>query len=118
MDREQAAISGKPASGAMGTVLDRPLATTSDGSEPQADTSEARPGIFRRAWDRWMKFAEMMGTVNLVIVLSIMYWTMVTVVAIPFRLASDPLRIKTSEGHGWIVREPFDSDVESMRSQY
>ena len=116
MDREQAAISGKPASGAMGAVLDQPLAATSDGSESQAETSEARPSIFRKAWNCWMKFAEIVGTVNMVIILSILYWTMVTVVAIPFRLASDPLRIKNR--HGWVVRESSGTDMESMKNQY
>ena len=118
MEREQVAVSGKPASGATGAVLDRPKAGPVGGTGMMADAPEAKRNIFRRAWDGWMKFAEIMGTINLVIVLSIMYWTMVTIVAIPFRLASDPLRIKTSEGHGWVVREPFDTDVESMRSQY
>ena len=65
-----------------------------------------------------MKFAEIVGTVNLVIILSILYWTMVTMVAIPFRIASDPLRIKTSKGHGWVLRDSFNTDLESMRNQY
>ena len=115
MEREQIAISGKPTSGA---VLDRPVAGPAYGAGRLADAPRIQRRIFRKAWDRWMRFAEMMGTVNLVIILSIIYWTMVTVIAIPFRLAADPLRIKTSEGHGWIVREPFDTDVESMRNQY
>ena len=115
MEREQIAISGKPMSGA---VLDRPMADLDDGAGRMADAPEVKRSIFRKAWDGWMRFAEMMGTVNLVIILSIMYWTMVAVIAIPFKLASDPLRIKTSEGHGWVVREPFDTDVESMRNQY
>ena len=118
MEREQVAISGETAPGRAGAVLDRPEAGLIGRAGRMADAPEAKRSIFRRAWDGWMKFAEMMGTVNLIIILSIMYWTMLTVVAIPFRLASDPLRIKTSEGHGWIVRESFDSDVESMRSQY
>ena len=115
MEREQIAISGKPTSGA---VLDRPMADLDDGAGRMADAPEVKRSIFRKAWDGWMRFAEMMGTVNLVIILSIMYWTMVAVIAIPFKLASDPLRIKTSEGHGWVVREPFDTDLESMRNQY
>ena len=115
MEREQIAISGKPTSSA---VLDRPIADPDDRAGRIADAPEVKRSIFRKAWDGWMRFAEMMGTVNLVIVLSIMYWTMVAVIAIPFKLASDPLRIKTSEGHGWVVRESFDTDLESMKSQY
>ena len=115
MEREQVAVSGKPTSGA---VLDRPMAGPDDNAGRIAHAPEVKRSIFRKAWDSWMRFAEMMGTVNLVIVLSIIYWTMVTVVAIPFKMGSDPLRIKTSEGHGWVVRESSATDLESMRSQY
>ena len=72
MEREQAAISGKPASGATGAVLDRPTAGLVGGAEENADAREARPSIFRRAWNGWMRFAEIVGTVNLVIILSIL----------------------------------------------
>ena len=118
MEREQAATSDKPASGAPGAVLDRPTAGLVAEAENDADASKTSPSIFRRAWNGWMKFAEIMGTVNLVIILSILYWTMVMVVAIPFRIASDPLRIKTSKDHGWVVRESFNTDLESMKNQY
>ena len=118
MERERVGLSGKPASGAAGAVLDRPTSDPVDGAGKMAISPDARPSIFRRAWNGWMKFAEIMGTVNLVIVLSILYWTMVAMVAIPFRLASDPLRIKTSEGHGWVVRDSISADMESMKNQY
>ena len=94
------------------------------GSDPvdrvgkKTNAPEERPSIFRRAWNGWMKFAEIVGTANLVIVLSILYWTMVAIVAIPFRLASDPLRIKSNEGHGWVVRDSSSADMDSMKNQY
>lgn len=99
MERELTAVSGKPASLAAGAVVVRPMSGSANEAGRTADAPEAKPSIFKKTWDGWMKFAEIMGTANLVIVLSIIYWTMVTIVAIPFRLATDPLRIKNSEGH-------------------
>ena len=62
---------------------------------------------FRR---KWLRLAEVLGTIQMVILLTIIYWTIVLVMAVPFKLLADPLTLKSTGSPRWISR-PAVSDV-------
>jgi hypothetical protein len=73
--------------------------------------------MFHRIWRRWIKVTTFLGTVQMVILLSLVYWTMVPVIAIPLKLFSDPLGSQRSTGGIWIERPPLTQILESMKEQ-
>ena len=84
-------------------------------AQPQAEQKES---VFRKAWNKWMRFAEIIGTVQMVIILTIMYWVLLSVMAIPFKIFSDPLSLRRSHKVGWVERPPGDSDLNAMKNQF
>lgn len=83
------------------------------GAQPQPGR---HAGFWRTAWNRWLKFAEVVGTVQMIIVLSLVYWTLVAAMAIPFRLMSDPLALKGPRT--WIRHRAGSSTLDRMKDQY
>ena len=73
--------------------------------------------ILSTAWRYWLKFAETLGNIQMVVLLTIIYWTGFLVLAIPFKLLSDPLSLKRPGGSRWIDRTPIADVLESMRKQ-
>ena len=78
------------------------------------------PGPIRQAWNRWLKVAEVIGTIQMLIILSILYWLILPLMAIPFKLLSDPLRIKRPSGSNWQEKKRDESISvrDSMNNQY
>ena len=70
-----------------------------------------------RAWRRWLKFAEILGNIQMTVFLSIIYWTLLLMIAIPFKLFSDPLSIKRERSSKWVSRRRDPDVLESMRRQ-
>ena len=109
-------------------VTDATRAGGSNGSELSDDSGTKRsghrlkprgePGLLIRAWRGWLRFAEIVGTINMMIILSVIYWLMGTVIAIPFKLLADPLSMRHANYPGWVRRPDAPADLESMRSQY
>ena len=73
--------------------------------------------ILSKVWLRWLRFAEIIGNVQMIILLFLLYWTMLAIVAIPFKLLSDPLSLKSPRKGGWVRRPPIPKVLESMRKQ-
>ena len=73
--------------------------------------------ILAKARYAWLKFAEVMGNVQMIILLSICYWTMLAILAIPVKLLSVPLALKRSGKHGWLSRGPVVDVMEWMKKQ-
>lgn len=69
------------------------------------------------AWRRWLRIAEVLGNIQLTIFLSLIYWTFLMVIAVPFKLLADPLTIRHSRNRGWIQRHPPADIFESMKKQ-
>lgn len=88
---------------------DRPA----DAPEPQ---TEPRRSLRRRVWNHWLKFAEIVGTIQMVIILTLLYWTVLALTAIPFRVFADPLGLKRPQG--WVQCGEEGSDLDSMKNQY
>jgi hypothetical protein len=68
-------------------------------------------------WQRWLKIAAVIGNVQMIIILSVVYWTMVTMVALPLKLTADPLGLRPSNRYHWVQRHPTGDPLGSMRQQ-
>jgi hypothetical protein len=86
----------------------------------EATERKGSPGIIRvlkSAWDVWLRFAKVLGTVQMMIILSIIYWTIFALIAIPFKLASDPLSMKSHGGSRWTRKGAHHLGITEMQSQ-
>ena len=73
--------------------------------------------ILGKAWRRWLKVAELMGNVQMIVLLTLIYWTFVLPLALPFKLFVDPLALKRTGRPRWISRDRISSILESMHRQ-
>ena len=65
----------------------------------------------------WLRFAVIFGNVQMVVVLTLVYWVMVAMVAIPFKLLAYPLSLRRPRSPTW-TRRVVDEDLpNSMRRQ-
>jgi hypothetical protein len=71
--------------------------------------------LLRKVWKGWLKFAEVFGNIQMTILLSLIYWVMVPIVAVPFKLLADPLALRRSRR--WVARNPESIGIDSMRKQ-
>ena len=73
--------------------------------------------ILKAGWRLWMRFAQIMGNFQMTVLLSIIYFTLMFLVAAPFRLLSDKLALKSPDHSRWIARSEVKDKMESMRKQ-
>ncbi len=66
----------------------------------------------------WLAFAHFIGTVQMVVLLTVVYWVFIPLMFIPFGLISDPLRLRRPKGSSWREREVSQDVMESMRRQW
>jgi hypothetical protein len=60
---------------------------------------------------------RMVGGLIMVLLLSTTYWIIVPVIAIPFKLMSDPLKLKHPNRTRWIPRLPRPETITSMKKR-
>ena len=72
--------------------------------------------VLTRARRGWLRFATMLGTFQMVVLLSLIYWVVVPVIALPYKVLADPLRLRRSGAPLWVVRTP-DNSMQGMRRQ-
>ena len=70
-----------------------------------------------KAWRRWLKFTEFLGNIQITIVLSLIYWTLLLVWAFPYKVFNDRLALRNPARARWIHRIPGASWLDSMRKQ-
>lgn len=73
--------------------------------------------VIKSAGRLWMKFAEAFGTFQMIVFLSLIYWTMFAIVALPFRLRSDSLKLRREDSGIWVQRSREDNPFDSMKRQ-
>ena len=73
--------------------------------------------VISRAWRRWLRFAEVLGNIQITILLSLLYWIMLPVWAIPYKVFSDRLALRDARRARWIQRVPGTDWLDSMRKQ-
>ena len=72
----------------------------------------------RRFLEGWLAFAHLIGTVQMVVMLTVVYWVFIPFMYLPFGLISDPLRLRRPRESGWRDREVPDDVLESMTRQW
>jgi NADH:ubiquinone oxidoreductase subunit 3 (subunit A) len=76
-------------------------------------------GFVRRHWTQWKHFGQRMGSFQSRVLLSFLYFILVSPFALAVKWFSDPLRIKhPSQGTHWRIREEEKPDMELFRRQF
>lgn len=75
--------------------------------------------LWKKAWEKWMAFAEIFGTFMSGVILSILYLTLVLPYGLAIRFFSDPLRIKSLPPHSnWKDLPSKSPSLDVYRKQY
>ncbi len=98
-------------------MSDEPIAKPVVGESARVAEIE-QPNTLRRAWKCWLRFAEILGAFQMLIILSLVYWTMVMVMAVFLKLFADPLALRFSHRNLWVRRNDEADILESMRRQF
>ena len=75
------------------------------------------PKVMGTVWRRWLKTAEFLGNLQLAIFLTLLYWSLWALVALPFKYLADPLSVRRHVRSRWVDRAPVSPTLESMRKQ-
>ena len=73
--------------------------------------------ILAKGWRGWLKFAHILGNIQISIFLTLVYWILFPLWAIPYRLFSDRLALRNPDRARWMSRVPDPDRMESMRKQ-
>ena len=86
---------------------------------PVATAQRAERGviIFRKIWKAWLRFAEVVGTIQMIVLLTLIYIILVAPIAIVFMVFGDPLTQRSSHMMRWISRGPDGSSFTDMTRQ-
>ena len=69
-------------------------------------------------WAWWLRVTHAIGIGQMVIILSLLYWGVCSLLALPLRIFSDPMALRRSSGPTWIKRDDSADSVDAMRQQY
>ena len=96
------------------------LAKWSYAPNPSGVDNRSANSIGRRLYDWWMKFARLLGKVNTVVLLTLVYVVVVGPVALVFRvLGKDLLDRRTEKGESyWYERETDDQTMNRSKRQF
>jgi hypothetical protein len=88
------------------------------GSPPEEDL-DSPSGLVRRLLGKWKHFGHRMGSFQSRVLLSFLYFILVSPFALAVKWFSDPLRIKrpSQESH-WHIRKEEEQDIEQFRRQF
>ena len=87
-------------------------------AESRTDMMPGTHSRLRSILDGWLAFAHLIGTVQMVVLLTVVYWVFIPLMYVPFGLISDPLRLRRSKGSGWREREVPGEAMEYMIRQW
>ena len=73
--------------------------------------------IWRSIWKWWIKFIEIFGTVQMVIVLTVMFWILVVPLGLVVRWFEDPLGKRKPTETNWRYRNKPSSGPGFFRDQ-
>ena len=71
----------------------------------------------KSVWLKWVKFATLIGNVNMIVLLTLVYWIMVPLTALPFKLGPDRMQFKSPNGIGWTRRKEIHDMTTPLRNQ-
>ena len=85
----------------------------------QTQTEKPKQSTFRVIWNKWLKVAEVIGTVQMIIIMTIVYCILMPFMAIPMKLFADPLSLSKRKGPSWTIREEYDEEIiDQMKNQF
>ncbi len=87
-------------------------------AESKTDMMPETHSPLRRFVNGWLAFAHLIGTVQMVALLTVVYWVFIPLMHVPFGLIADPLRLRRSTGSGWREREVPGNAMEYMTRQW
>jgi len=73
--------------------------------------------MLKTAWRQWKRFIVFLGNVQIVIVLTIVYWLLMPFIALPFKFLSDPLAARKNAKSAWKDENPAPHDMEFLKRQ-
>jgi hypothetical protein len=73
--------------------------------------------ILARAWRRWLTIVEALGNLQMILILSLVYWTMLALVALPYKLFADPMSHRSAHRMSWVSRPPVTDVLKSAKKQ-
>ena len=74
--------------------------------------------MLRRLWEWWKRFAELVGNFQARVLLTALYFVLLTPVALPLRAFGDPLRRRPSGSSFWLPRPARPASLEGARRQH
>ena len=69
------------------------------------------------AWRRWLRFAEVLGNIQLTVILSLLYWILLPFWAFPYKMFNDRLALRNPGKVHWIRRIPGTDWLSDMKKQ-
>ncbi|OGF68122.1 MAG: hypothetical protein A2Y62_01115 [Candidatus Fischerbacteria bacterium RBG_13_37_8] len=73
--------------------------------------------LLKRIWEGWKTIAFKIGAFNAKILLTLFYFLILTIAAIPFKLTNDTLKMKRKYTTFW-SNTNAGTDLESLKKQY
>lgn len=64
-----------------------------------------------------MRLATILGTFQMILWLSLIYWVILPIFALPYKLLADPLLLGRSRASHWIDHAASDDVMATMRRQ-
>lgn len=74
-------------------------------------------GILKRCWAGWLRVTEVLGTIQMVVLLSLVYWAMISIVFVPLRLLGDPLQLRRPDSGTWQKTDSKGSGLDNFGNQ-
>ena len=96
------------------------LSRTYSVNQPRGVPQPASPNLhpLKKLWRGWLRFAEILGTVQMIVILTIIYWLLLSIMAVPFKFLSDPLAQRGRTQERWVLRSPGSNTLEGMKKQF
>ena len=118
MKKEQAVLEGSPPASGRVNGHENQAEALEQSIETERVPAQERMRIVKFAWRRWLRFAEILGTIQMTVILSLIYWVMLPIIAVPFKLFADPLTLKSQARAGWVERHSGSQTLDEMKKQY
>ena len=73
--------------------------------------------IFRGSWKIWLAAVKVLGTIQMVILLTVVYGLFIPLLVIPAGLVADPLKLRNTGQSTWLKRPESVEGIEALQSQ-
>ena len=73
--------------------------------------------MLRRSWEIWLAVVKILGTVQMVILLTVVYIVFVPLLFVPAGWVADPLKLRRTGQSTWLRRCDSVQDIASLRGQ-